>query len=390
MQVKRWIYMRIIDMTKQTTFPRALLSQPVSARLAYFQGKVVAHPLLKKTHQQLWTAIQQPTGATMIMVFGPTGVGKTTLRLRVQQQLQEAFQLENEQNSGYIPVVGLEVAVSDAGNFRWRDYYKRALLALDEHLIERKRNDHHLLQQHQDLQQIIKPHMVTTELRWALEQALRYRQPVAFIIDEAQHFKKIASGRRLLDQMDTLKSLANLTGTVHVLVGTYELLSFSHLNAQLDRRSLDIHFPRYRPDIEEDMIAFKRVLLTFQRHIPLEGEMDLVSRAEFFYERSVGCVGVLKDWLTRSLAVTLEEGQKTLTQTILEQQAVPTRKLLRMAREIREGEDALSSDGRMHTELQNLLGLPMNPAELKQPNTNHKKSVGQRNPVRDPVGNHEF
>jgi len=42
-----------------------------------------------------------------------------------------------------------------------------------------------------------------------LEQALRYRSPTAFIVDEAQHFKRIAGGRRLLDQMDTLKSLAN-------------------------------------------------------------------------------------------------------------------------------------------------------------------------------------
>ena len=103
---------------------------------------------------------------------------------------------------------------------------------------------------------------VTTELRWALEQALRHRRPTAFIVDEAQHFKRIASGRRLLDHMDTLKSLANLTGTTHVLIGTYELLGFAQLSAQLDRRSCEIHFPRYHIDIPEEMLAFKRVLLT--------------------------------------------------------------------------------------------------------------------------------
>ena len=70
-------------MASQTDFPQELLSQSVAARLAYFQEKVVAHPHLKEAHQRLWQAIQQPAGASLIFVFGPTGVGKTTLRCRL-------------------------------------------------------------------------------------------------------------------------------------------------------------------------------------------------------------------------------------------------------------------------------------------------------------------
>ncbi len=216
---------------------------------------------------------------------------------------------------------------------------------------------------------------------------MRHRRPTAFIVDEAQHFKRIASGRRLLDQMDTLKSLANLTGTTHVLIGTYELLGFAQLSAQLDRRSCEIHFPRYHIDVPEEMLAFKRVLLTFQRQLPLMGEPDLVAQAEYFYERSVGCVGVLKDWLTRALATALEEGQETLTQTVLERQALPTRKLLRMAREIREGEETLTANGHSQTELRSLLGMSIDSAEQQNPGSLRK--VGKRKPVRDQVGHHE-
>lgn len=369
-------------MALQTEFPLELLSQPLDARLKYFQGKVVAHPRLKETHQQLWQAIQQPTGTSLIFVFGPTGVGKTTLRCRLEQQLWEAGQVAIEQDPGHIPVVGLEVAVADADSFRWRDYYKRALMALDEPMIDHKKMPEHIIEP-----KVSKRYRVTSELRWALEQALRYRRPAAFIVDEAQHFKRIASGRRLLDQMDTLKSLANLSGTTHVLIGTYELLSFAHLSAQLDRRSYEIHFPRYHIDIPEEMLAFKRILLTFQRHLPLMGEPDLISQAEYFYEHSVGCVGVLKDWLTRALAATLEDGQETLTQATLERQALPTRKLLRMAREIREGEDILIADGRAQTELRSLLGMPIESAE--QQTSSSSRKVGKRNPVRDLVGPHE-
>jgi len=187
--------------------------------------------------------------------------------------------------------------------------------------------------------------------------------------------------------MDTLKSLANLTGTTHVLIGTYELLGFSQLSAQLDRRSCEIHFPRYHIDIPEEMLAFKRILLTFQRHLPLTGEPDLVAHAEYFYERSVGCVGVLKDWLTRALAAALEDGQETLTQTVLERQTLPTRKLLRMAREIREGEETLTANGRAQTELRSLLGMSIESVE--QQNTGSPRKVGKRKPVRDLVGHHE-
>ena len=373
-------------MTPQTEFPLELLSQSLDARLKYFQEKVVAHPHLKETHQRLWQAIQQPTGTSLIFVFGPTGVGKTTLRCRLEQQLWEAGRAAIERDPGHIPVVGLEVAVADADSFRWRDYYKRALIALDEPMIDRKILPAPIASERAELRDSGR-YKVTAELRWALEQALRHRRPAAFVVDEAQHFKRIASGRRLLDQMDTLKSLANLSGITHILIGTYELLAFAHLSAQLDRRSYEIHFPRYHIDIPEEMLAFKRVLLTFQRHLPLTGEPDLVAQAEYFYEHSLGCVGVLKDWLTRALAATLEDGQETLTQAILEKQALPTRKLLRMAREIREGEDTLIADGRAQTELRSLLGMPIESAEQQTPRSSRK--VGKRNPVRDLVGQHE-
>jgi flagellar biosynthesis GTPase FlhF len=66
------------------SFPRQLLAQPPDARLAYFATKVVAHPRLTSADQAVRDALRQPTGASLILVHGPTGVGKTTLRLRLE------------------------------------------------------------------------------------------------------------------------------------------------------------------------------------------------------------------------------------------------------------------------------------------------------------------
>lgn len=374
-------------------FPRELLGQSIENRLTYFKNKVVAHPHLKATHQALWNAIHRPAGAALILVLGPTGVGKTTLRLRLEQQLIEEALPDLEKDCGRLPVVGVEAVAPESGNFNWKDYYTRALLALEEPLIERKTgmdSNVRSLQREGGGRLQMTHAVAVAELRRALEQCLSHRRPRAFIIDEAQHLKKMASGRRLLDQMDTLKSLAAMTGTIHVLIGTYELLGLADLSAQLSRRSLEIHFPRYALERAEDRLAFQSVLLTFQRHLPLSEEPDLTGHCEYFYERSVGCVGLLKDWLHRALATALEEGRTTLTVADLDRQAEPTRKLLRMAREIKEGEVALLERTEGRTELAQLLGLESDPVEKIEPENVHARPagsrVGERRPTRDPVG----
>jgi hypothetical protein len=98
-------------------------------------------------------------------------------------------------------------------------------------------------------------------------------------------------------------------------------------------------------------------------------------------------VGVLKDWLTQALAAALEDGQETLTKTVLERHALPHRKLLRMAREIREGEETLTANSRAQTELRSLLG--MSTESTKQHSSSSSRKVGKRKPVRDAVGHHE-
>src|SRR5260370_38303885 len=101
------------------------------------------------------------------------------------------------------------------------------------------------------------------QYHYAVEQALRYRRPRAVLVDEAQHLPKMASGRRLLDQLDVIKSIANRTGTMHVLFGTYDLLAFRNLSGQLSRRSVDVHFSRSRAPNPEDRTTFLNVLAPF-------------------------------------------------------------------------------------------------------------------------------
>src|SRR5438093_80013 len=243
--------------------------------------------------------------------------------------------------SGYPPVrydpYDAGVAWAYVGN-RW------VLRALEEPLIDYK-IDYATRQvfRNQAGEFTVTSRVANNELRQAMEQALRHRRPSAVLIDEAQHFTKMASGRRLSDQLDCLKSLASLTGCVHVLFGPYELLPCLNLSAQLSRRSIDIDFPRYRAEHPDDVLAFQRAIYSFQRHLPLAQEPELWKEWEYCYTHSIGCIGILKDWFTRALADVLDRGVPTLTRVYLERHTWSLDQCDKMRKDVRTAESVLTT-----------------------------------------------
>jgi len=249
-------------------------------------------------------------------------VGKTTLRLRLEKLLLEELLPDLLKKPGQIAVAGVEAIPAERGNFSYKDYYTRALEALNEVLIEYKVDYGLSESETNDLGLLNHFHRKDSPaLRRAIEKVFRHRQLRAFTVDEAQHLLMMAGGHQMLHQMNWIKSIANLTGTVHVLFGTYELLNCPTLNGQVGRRSEDIHLLPYQADDREDIAEFIRVIRTFQRHLPLEKEPDLEKHLEYLLVGSVGCVGILKNWLTRSLRVALAQQGHTLTFSHLKQGA---------------------------------------------------------------------
>jgi hypothetical protein len=365
--------------------------EPWSARLAHFQRYTVAHPRLIEAKEKLVAAIQNSEPNSLVFVFGPTGVGKTTLRLKAEQILTAELRAELELDRGRLAVVSVEAIAPESGSFSWRDHFKRILLQMNEPLIECK----------QELTAFVvrspaRPKPTTGEYRYGVEQALRFRRPAAVMIDEAQHIAKIASGRRLLDQLDVIKSIANQTQTVHVLYGTYDLLAFRNLNGQVSRRSIDVHFPRYRAESSADRKAFVSVLHSFAQQLPLPEPPELANDWEFLYERSVGCVGVLKQWLVRALSVALRTGETTLSRRNLEHQAPSITQADKILSEASEGEMRLMDSNEAASRLREQLGLVPQirsqqvPDNAKQPAQAQARRTsrrpGQRSPARDVIG----
>jgi hypothetical protein len=202
----------------------------------------------------------------------------------------------------------------------------------------------------------------------------------------------MSSGRKLADQLDVIKSMASRTQTVHVLIGTYELLAFRNLSGQLSRRSVDLHFSRYRAESADDIETFQNAVFSFQKQLPSAARMDLMATWDFLYERSLGCIGVLKDWLVRALVANYQARNSALTVAILEKTALSGAQCEKMLNEAREGEARLAENNDVRTRLRHLLNLaagsPANPASQPTvPSKINRKTPGLRRPQRDQIGN---
>lgn len=368
-----------------------LLAQPPSVRLQYFKDFAVAHTLLVEAKDRLLDAITESAPNSLVIVSGPTGVGKTTLLTRIRQLLNAKALQDAEQEPGHLPVVTIEATPPESRTFSWRSHFKRLLLAMNEPLVDCKRRLNPVDRTAQTLPPFPTDRGVTADYHYAVEQALRYRRPRAVLIDEAQHLFSRASGRSLEDQLNVLKSLANRANTVHVLCGTYELLRIRNLSGQLSRRSLDIHFPRYDVAKAVDRRTYVKILQTFTEQMPLPEPPDLIKFWEYLYERSIGCVGILKDWLVKGLSSAIRQSDRTLTLKHLEKHALSVAQCDRLIEEAARGESQFREDADAVGRLRLRLGFPEPAGSLKPLVTSgtdrpRQQHPGQRYAKRDLVG----
>ena len=390
-------------MHSTSDYSKDLLAASDAEKINYFRNFTVVHRLLKQAYEEFLDAVNNPGGASLILLFGPTGVGKTTLLAQVMKIIFEQNQALMMQDRAYLPIAGVEVRSPDSGSFDWKDYYKSVLIAVSEPFTDYKvRTSSSRIYGDGSEQKIVKVKPNLTNLRADVEHIFKQRQLIVFLVDEAQRFAKIGSGRKQQDQMDAIQSMASFTETRHGLFGTYELLQLRNLSGQLSRRSIDIHFPRYKSENSEDIKDFQRVLKSFSLAIPLPETPDLEKRWDYFYERSIGCVGIVKDWLTQSLRKALSESSNSLKDKYLQTYAPSVSKSVRMLTEAIEGENILLESESQVEKLRASLGLQihlsqnLNQSDKSDNNysskdsktkTNHKKRrPGERNPKRDVVG----
>ena len=369
-------------------FPPELLKLPVGARQDFFEQRcLISHPhLLKALDETILAICPAGEGAsarrlgTMVLVIGPSRVGKTTLIRLLEERLTSMKQAQMQASPSFIPFASILAEGAGTNRFEWTEYYRAVLRALHDPFVDGK-----------------VARIRVRELREAMKTALIERKPLAVIVDEAHHLAEAARGSRLQSQLNHLKHFENATGVSHILVGTYEMRPFRKVNAQLACRSVDVHFPRYDATIASESQVFQSIVWALQRQLPVEQEPALVEHWEFLYARSIGCIGLLKTHLNRALSLALTEQAKTVTLLHLRKTAMPEARVEAALRNALESEAELTEADGADERLLTLLGMrgsrdaepPKTKTDKPSPSGNRQNRPGKRSPSRDATGQEE-
>lgn len=380
-------------------FPRELLGASVQTRRDYFLRKTINHPHLDRARSDLVNMINCVSAPDIAILTGPTGVGKTTLGMKIETALIEANRQEMEQDLNFLPVVRLSAIAPNQGGFTWKDLHVRLLRLYDETQVRQR-----TLFTMDPYRALDAPRgraasgYADEALQRAVESCVRERRTRVLIIDEAHHILLAAKGKRLREQFEVIKSLSIASSATIVLIGTYELLNILEQSAQLIRRSRVIHLPRYAWENSADAKSFRAALLTFQRHMPFPVEPNLVDSANLFYLLSAGCIGILKEWLDKAVENALLEGRDTIDYEYALRFAHSNKSIHQVYEEAMEGEDKLVDisldELRMYVENETLSRRKKPSTHASEGSARHqatstgkkKRRPGQRNPVRDPIG----
>ncbi|MDD2900394.1 MAG: ATP-binding protein [Desulfuromonadaceae bacterium] len=355
--------------------------------ISNYKKLTVNHPYLKLAINRLGLAIRQARKGNIVFMFGPTGVGKSTLASHMKNIINSEFQGGGGYDRSILPAEVVEAPYSDAQKFSWKDFYRRALTVLHDPLAHKKVNDPRCSAF--EWKARTDKGAPGYELRLAFENAIKNRKLRVLLFDEAHHIAKGASESELKGQLEYLKSLANLTETVIVLVGTYDLLSFRNLSGQLSRRSFDVHFPRYQINDKDEYHCFGGVVKSFASKLPIQCDFKMTDIIEDLYVGSLGCVGTLNDWIIKAIEVAVAEGNGVLKKKDLITSMFSYDQMSKMIDEVLEGEKLLIQPVNSLELLKTRLGISgEGSAKICDNNKEQPKKFipFKRKPMRDSVG----
>lgn len=329
-------------MTKIITKPtsESLASVPKSAKS--LQHLRIKHPRIKQIMDELEMLIYPGSQDSLLMVCGPTGVGKSTLAHHIVNQALESASGDMAEDAGLIPAIYVEARASGEAAFSWRLLDNNILSQLNPepmNCLPRARFGIDAGSGRM-IRPSTSPRSSLASIRTAIERDIAARGTKFIVIDEAAHIFRQTTPRNLETHLDTLKSLANSSGAQIILIGSYDLYQLMSLSGQLARRTHVLHFERYRQDRPEDERDFKVCVEQFQSQLPhLWGE-KLTQHTQALHENTMGCIGTLSSVLTRT-AVRLEQAQGWDVD-ILRRSLLTDAQCNRILEEILEGEAAIN------------------------------------------------
>ena len=384
---------------RNSNIPDYILAADRLERCEWFQNRIFDHQRMREVREQLLRALDPAIPTQVITVCGPTGVGKSALAATISRILRKQHADLGPES---MPVLYMECPRFESKPYDFnRQHWIRLLEAADDqHINDHFDPDDAARRRRTGLERIAAGRRSSgPDLRLAAEQYLKLRKTKVLLLDEAQHMTSIRSTANLHEHMDVIKSFGNATGVKQVLLGTEALSELIRCNAQLARRTEEIYFPPYGPYFDPDPVdpdpddpdsspdAFGTIFGQLCLSLPLESppSFDLEKRYDEIFDGCAGCIGVLKEWLSRALDRAIRNGHGKILLSDLRKTRVTEPRLDEIADGIVKFREFLANQPSL-TSIRAKLGLPPRTTPRNKKNrTGGSRLPGERNPYIDPV-----
>lgn len=289
----------------KNSFPFKNIYTPVplsKATLEELRSLVIFHPNLNIILDEILTFVELGSSEKILLVVGPTGVGKSTLIQFIYSKLLNEFHNQGKQSP-----VRLSILPPEGSTFGFRTFYIQLMEALDEPLPNYKAEPEFRRAQIRR-KPGLKKNRSTGECRLDVDTLLVNKKCPLILLDEMNHFARSMGKQQMIDHMDVPKSIAGITKTKIVGFGTEGALRLLHLNSELSRRIKPFFFQPYPPEeIDKLFSCYVSICKDLKLNTTVGKE-----HKKYLHTNSVGLIGQLSSWMSDAIIHALRRRSKTL------------------------------------------------------------------------------
>lgn len=312
-----------------------------------YQKRAAEFAKLTVKHQKQNDALRDATflltmcdNVDFVLIAGPTGAGKSHLLELLRKEVAQFYRSQVAEFPFMVPYLSTVAVADGAKKFGWKRCWADASKGLHDPFVEARswRTLDHPPVRHAG------ESLTTSVARQDFERELQLRRTKVWAIDEAHHILLGGVAGLPSDQFEVLKSVSQITPIKLLLCGTYLLPRLLNYSGQVMRRSATVTLAPYSLRHKSDISQFVSICKTLLENLPSDTALNPADCAEELFYGTLGCVGVLKDWIARAWANAHFKNAACMTMDHLMATRLPAETLLSMHNEIVAGESLNSTD----------------------------------------------
>jgi AAA domain len=240
----------------------------------------LAHRNFQETYDLVYPALRNMNEGRVLVLVGPSRVGKSELMRRVRGALLAEIRPLHDDDQ---PILTIEADLGNDARMSMKQFAAEGL-----HLIR-----HPVfadLGEGDDFPAIIRLRGSEGFLRLLFLKSMKCRGTLYLIVDEAHHLLMTMREKLQSDILDALKNVCNKANVVLVLFGGYRLLDGLFQSAHFNGRMEIVHFQGYTSS-SEDLMEYSSVLASLQQVVPVSERDLFVKNAEEIRTLFWGAIG---------------------------------------------------------------------------------------------------